>query len=145
LLRAIPDGAADLEFQAVGVTEEQRQFFSELLNLSDLLRSSGLKPTSDAFEGGSRIDREGEVVDCPSVPWAPALADYLLGWHLEDIEGGAAADVDDFHPRVIVTRLYFEDDLGVEGGFIEMDGAVHVAGECGDVIETGRDRHHRPG
>ena len=84
------------------------------------------------------------MVDRATMSLTATLADDVVGRHLEHIERRATTNVDDLHPGPIVSTWNLERHLRVQSRFVEADGAVHVAGERGDMIEASRDRHHRP-
>ena len=99
------------------------------------------RAASTSCSSTSRGDGEREVVDRAPTTLPAPLTDDLLGGHLEDVEGGAAAQVDDLHPGVIVAGRDLEGHRRLEGRCVERDRCVHVAGERGDMVETCGERH----
>jgi hypothetical protein len=81
------------------------------------------------------------VVDGATCSLPPPLPDDLGLWHLEDVERGAATEVHDLHPRVLVGLRKLEGDDGVEGLLVEPDGHVHVGRQGGHMVEPGGQRH----
>ena len=88
------------------------------------------------LERGEVGDRDAEVVDGAARADAALLADDRLRRHLEHVERGAAAEVEDEHARVVALGLHGEGDLGAEHAAVPLREAVEVGGERRDVVEA---------
>jgi hypothetical protein len=72
---------------------------------------------------------------------AAPIADDLVGGGLEDVQAGAAAEIDDGHPGVILPGRHLERLLAAEHPGVEGHDPVQVGRDGGDVVEPAGHRH----
>src|SRR5436190_22473323 len=109
---------ADLQFHAFRIAEEERPLTAEALDLADLgpRRHEAL---AHLLERAERIDGQTEVIDGAPATLAAPLADDVLRGHLEDVEGGTAAEVEDHHAGMVGAGLHLKRHTRVEGVLVE--------------------------
>src|SRR5215210_1588019 len=105
--RLVSRFGADLQFHAVGVTEEQGPLTTEALDLADLGSGSN-HPRLDLLQRALGFDRERVVVDRSTMTLLATFTDDVLGRALEDVERSTAAEVEDRHPRMVALCLHLE-------------------------------------
>ena len=99
--------------------------------LADVIGVDEVVRTPPASPGSRRRRRSDPSCRVPGRRRPP----MIFGESPRHVQRAAAAEVEDDHPGMIGRRRHFEGDLGLEDVGVELDEAIEVGCQRGDVVE----------
>ena len=129
-------GHAHLALEPVGVAEEQAEDGTEVGD-ETVGRTAIDEPLADGVERLDRSGVQGQVVDAAPPEHRYLVVGLGVAFHLEDVELGVRADVDDREAHAWPARLVtVAPDGGVEHLSVEGMEPFAVVGQRGNMIEA---------